>query len=184
MIPFDEAIFRAVYSLIHRSAILDGAVIFLGKYLIWLLIAGILFKILYKKNWGERFSAGKSRFQVLALGVLAIILSRGVVANLLQNFLESPRPFAALGIEPLFNHIAVSSLPSGHMALLMPIALTGFLLSRRTGWWAVLLTLLVGLARVMAGVHWPSDILAGILIGILSFVLVYLIFRKKDLLPR
>ncbi|MDD5710930.1 MAG: phosphatase PAP2 family protein [Candidatus Colwellbacteria bacterium] len=182
MTSFDEGIFYAVYSITHRSVLVDGVIVFFAKYLAWILIAVIVFKLFQKKDWGEKMSVWKNRFQTLALGLLAVILSRGIVANFLQSFITSPRPFAALNIEPLFNHLAVNSLPSGHMALLIPIALTGFILSRKTGWWGVLLTLLIGLARVMAGIHWPSDIVAGILIGAVSFGCVYFLFKKRGLL--
>ena len=179
---FDEEIFRAIYSVVHRSAILDGVIIFSAKYLVWFIVAGALVKLFQKSNWGEHFSAWQNRFQTLALGLIAVILSRGIIANILHSFVESPRPFVALGIEPLFNHLAVNSLPSGHIALLMPIVLTLFLLSRRAGRWGMLLTLIVGLSRVASGIHWPSDIVTGILIGLASFALVHSIFRKRGLL--
>ncbi len=182
MTSFDETLFTALYSIAHHSVVLDWIVIFLAKYLIWFFIIGVVIKLFRKKNWREQSLVWKNRFQTIALGLMAVIISRGIIANVFYSFIEHPRPFVTLSIEPLFNHMAVNSLPSGHMALLMPIALTGFLLSRKTGWLGVLLTLTVGTSRVIAGVHWPSDIVAGILIGLISFTLVYSIFKRKGLL--
>ena len=48
--------------------------------------------------------------------------------------------------------------------------------------WALIATLAVGLARVITGVHWPSDILGGIIVGALSFSAVYFVFRKSKLI--
>jgi len=39
----------------------------------------------------------------------------------------------------------------------------------------------MGLARVTVGVHWPSDILGGIVLGILTSVILYKIAAKKFL---
>jgi undecaprenyl-diphosphatase len=70
-----------------------------------------------------------------------------------------PRPFVALGITPLFPHDADSSFPSDHT--LVGVALATPLVVRRIAgrWAAFILALGIGLARVAAAVHWPSDVL-------------------------
>lgn len=88
----------------------------------------------------------------------------------------------ALGVEALINHSNANSFPSGHMASLIPIALTLLVVRKRSGFWALIATILVGVSRVAVGVHWPSDIVGGIVVGALSFGLVYLVFRKKKLI--
>jgi undecaprenyl-diphosphatase len=182
MMAFDEGLFRAAYSLAHQSSILDGVIIFSAKYLAWFVVIGAVVELFRKSDWGENTTLWKNRFRVFALGFLAVILSRGIISNILHSLIESPRPFVALGIDPLFKHLAVNSLPSGHMAFLMPIALTLFLLSRKAGWYGLLAVLVVGCARVIAGVHWPSDIVIGALIGLISFAVVRSLFKRKGLL--
>ncbi|MBU2101631.1 phosphatase PAP2 family protein [Patescibacteria group bacterium] len=178
----NQRIFEFAYSLTHHFVVLDWIFIFFAKYLVWFIIVFVLVKIFRKKDWGNDLPRWKNRFQYLSLGLIAAILSRGIITNIIENFVSSSRPFVALEIEPLFNHVASGSLPSGHMALLIPIALTMFFISRSAGWWALFLTLLVGVARVIAGVHWPSDILAGIIIGALSYYFVLTLFRKNKLI--
>lgn len=67
------------------------------------------------------------------------------------------------------------SFPSGHsansMAPAMAILLNGA--KKRYGVAAVTLALLVGLSRLYLGVHFPSDVGAGLLLGIISAVIVY-----------
>ncbi|MBI2025158.1 MAG: phosphatase PAP2 family protein, partial [Candidatus Harrisonbacteria bacterium] len=50
-------------------------------------------------------------------------------------------------------------------------------INRRWQLWFIGLTVLMGIARIMIGAHWPSDILGGAIIGIGSAFLV------KQLLP-
>ncbi|PIR98036.1 MAG: hypothetical protein COT89_01160 [Candidatus Colwellbacteria bacterium CG10_big_fil_rev_8_21_14_0_10_42_22] len=182
MQTFNEQVFNYLFSLAHRSAILDGFFIFFAKYLPWLIIVLVLIKLFNKKNWKNDRPLWKNRFQYLSLGVIAVIFSRGVIANALETIITSPRPFIALEIEPLFNHLAENSLPSGHMAFLIPIALTAFLLSRKLGWFSLISVLLIGVSRVIAGIHWPADILVGILIGTIIFYLTLFIFKRRNLI--
>ena len=82
------------------------------------------------------------------------------------------------------------SFPSGHMALLMSVyGLLAYLWMRHTRSWAerafalILLSLLcavVGTARVRLGSHWPSDIIAGTVVGIAWLVAVVVALRMAE----
>ena len=182
MLPLDKELFNFLYGLTGQSRVLDWLFIFFAKYLFWLILTWFVWVVFTKKDWGDTWPAWKNRFQYLSLAFISLILSRGIVTNIVDSLLQSPRPFAALGVEALISHANVNSFPSGHMASLIPIALTLLLVRRRSGMWALIATLAVGLARVITGVHWPSDILGGIIVGALSFSAVYFIFRKSKLI--
>lgn len=101
--------------------------------------------------------------------VLAGCLAAAVAICLglmLERTLARPRPFVALGITPLIAHAADSSFPSDHT--LIGVALVGPLAWRvpRLGLWLVGWALLVGMARVMAALHYPSDILGSALLAV------------------
>ena len=78
------------------------------------------------------------------------------------------------------------SFPSGHSAnaMMTYVALALFLFGRteRRSTWvagAVALALLVGLSRVVLGVHWPSDVIGGWSYGLVWALLLYAISRRS-----
>lgn len=81
------------------------------------------------------------------------------------------------------SHYAIdrwSSFPSDHAALFTLLATGVFLVSRRLGVLLYLHTLLfVLLPRIYLGIHYPSDILGGCLIGILAASTVYSSFMRS-----
>ncbi len=182
MLPLDKELFSFLYGLTGQSRMLDGLFIFFAKYLFWFIVFWFIWVIFTKKDWGDAWPVWKNRVQYLSLALISFILSRGIITNIIDNLLQSPRPFVALGVEALINHTDVNSFPSGHMASLIPIALTLLMVKKQSGIWVLIATLVIGLARITTGVHWPSDILGGITVGALSFSAVYFVFRKQKLI--
>jgi len=84
----------------------------------------------------------------------------------LERTLARPRPFVALGIVPLLPHVGDSSFPSDHT--LVGVALVGMLAWHvpRVGLWLAGWALLVGVARVTLGLHYPSDIVGSALLAL------------------
>jgi undecaprenyl-diphosphatase len=116
---------------------------------------------------------------VLLPGVVAFVGS-GVMAQILKRTVPRLRPSnlpdALVAPDERIFH---NSFPSGHTTTAFALAFWVFLLTYRTRyrWWgygALLLAGLVGLSRVYRGVHYPSDVLAGAVIGVLWGALVYL----------
>lgn len=97
---------------------------------------------------------------------------------IIRTWYYRPRPFVALSIEPLISHPINSSFPSGHLAFLIPLGLVLWFLNKKASLLFLLGALLVGFSRIAVAVHWPSDILGGILIGIAGFVLAQLVLKK------
>lgn len=93
-----------------------------------------------------------------------------VINNLMKMILHSPRPYwidahVQLWTDPEFSF----GLPSGHAQNVVVMwGLWAFYGQRVWGWLAaILLTLLTGLSRIYLGVHFPTDVLAGWLLGLL-----------------
>jgi membrane-associated phospholipid phosphatase len=89
-----------------------------------------------------------------------------------------PRPELADTVTPLIRHIPDNSFPSGH-AIFAGAAVTAaflFLRWKSIAWLLLVLGSIMALCRVIAGIHYPGDIIAGAPLGIGSaFLFQYLL---------
>ncbi len=107
---------------------------------------------------------GKAR--TFALLLLPTLMVANELCDWLKAWVGRVRPCVALPIEPLTGRLSSPSFPSAHAA--NTAALVG--LAGVVGGWRVALSLLwlpllVGLSRVYVGVHYPSDVVGGWMIG-------------------
>ena len=114
------------------------------------------------------------------LALLAMLL--GLLCNnvLLKQLVQRPRPYlTVVGLHPLIAPPDPNSFPSGHTCAAFASAVTWLrTLPRR--WMRVtgmVLAALMGLSRLYVGVHFPSDVLVGGLVGSLCACLVYALAR-------
>jgi membrane-associated phospholipid phosphatase len=95
--------------------------------------------------------------------------------NVLKAVIERPRPPAVLDGIDVREHIEGFAFPSGHTT--MAAALAAALhptLPPRWRWMPWALVVLVGAGRLHVGVHWPLDVLGGIVLGIAIGALAWL----------
>lgn len=102
----------------------------------------------------------------------------------LKNYFAIGRP-ALLNIDlrPLMQ-LSDYGFPSSHAAFYAALAVGLFFMNRRAGVFAGLLALVIGEARILAGVHTPLDILGGIILGTLVAVLVDFLAEKAAFHPK
>ena len=99
--------------------------------------------------------------------VLAIALPLGyALARVAGLFFAHNQPFAVEGFEPLIPHAVDNSFPSDHVVLGGIFASLAFLADHRVGLVLWAFTLLVGLSRMLAGLHYGIDILAAALLAL------------------
>lgn len=117
---------------------------------------------------------------LVQLGV-AVGLSDALGARVLKPLIGRMRPSYALSSE-LVRVLApaadVGSMPSIHAANAFAAATVVTLVRPRFGLVAMPLAVLVAVSRVGVGVHWPSDVLAGAVVGVLVGVGVVLVTRR------
>lgn len=109
--------------------------------------------------------------QLITVG-LASFFSRFLIAEGIYLVYKRPRPFTREGITPLFPQ-KLPSFPSGHAAFFGAVATYlcfGGVVGSST---YALVTICMCVARMACGVHYPSDVIAGLVIGALSSLALY-----------
>ena len=99
----------------------------------------------------------------LVPGVAAVVVAFAA-AHVAGTLLSEPRPFVLLAQQPLFPHAPDGSFPSDHVTAGM--SMLAARIGRRGRILTAVIVALVGLARVVAGVHWLDDIVGGAIIGL------------------
>ena len=136
--------------------------------------------------------------QVQALIALALLLGRktrmytlpllwtlivsSLAAQIPKHLIERDRPSRLVFAHPQEAWLA-NSFPSGHTTSAFAFAFMLLFITVGTrrawiGWTSLGIAALVGLSRIYRGVHWPSDVLAGVFFGAASATLVYLVLDR------
>lgn len=163
----DKAIFNLINGFAGRSENLDGIFIFLNSYSLWV-FAGVLVICFFAKR------------RLFWFALLATLISRGLLKEVISFLYSRPRPFEGLEKVNLLidtDHLR-SSFPSGHASFLFAVAFSVYLFNKKFGVILILLAGIFSFLRIFAGVHYPSDILGGVIVAGVSVFLVY-IFRNK-----
>jgi undecaprenyl-diphosphatase len=101
-----------------------------------------------------------------ALRMLAVVAAVYVVSEALGGVWPRRRPFARLDeVSSLAPHEPGRSFPSRHVASGLAMAAVGGQEHRRLGLLMAGVAWLLGLSRVAAGLHYPSDVLVGAMLG-------------------
>lgn len=143
---------------------MDGiAIEFFATFLIWILYAGLV--ILW-------FIDGKIRKEQVIHALFAGVLAWGI-AQAIKYIFPTVRPFVLNGgeVDVLFRPTG-PAFPSAHTALAFSLAVTIFMHDRKVGWGYLIAAFFIGVARVLANVHYPLDIIGGALIGTLVAVII------------
>ena len=155
----NENIFRFLNSYALKSEWFDQVVLFTAEYLGWILLVGMIaFIATHRHNKKEGI---KNILVILSSAVLAWI-----IATLMKINIISPRPFEMLdNVNLIFKHGSLDSFPSGHATFFSALGVTIFFYHKWFGALYIAGALLIGVARVIAGIHFPIDILVGYAIG-------------------
>ncbi len=115
----------------------------------------------------------RDRYVPAILTGVAAVVALGV-NQLVAGLWFEQRPFVALhGVIVLLAHPADNSFPSDHAVIAGALAIGTLLFARRWGIVAVVVALLLALARVYAGMHYPIDVIVGLAIGaVVALILV------------
>ncbi len=119
--------------------------------------------------------------------IALLIIIAGIIAFTLRTIggalYYDPRPFVVEHIKPLIPHAPDNGFPSDHALLSGTLTAVTFIFNKKVAYLLVLISIIIGVARVLARVHSPLDIGAGWLFGIIgaicSYYIINLYFKKK-----
>lgn len=153
-----------------HSPVLDTIMVYitaLGEYgILWILIAIILIT--------------QPKYRQCGVAMLLAMLCGYLIGNVgLKNLIARPRPcWIDDSISLLVKNPTDYSFPSGHTLASFESATVIFLYSKKAGVIAYITAVLIAFSRLYLFVHYPSDVLAGMILGIGIAVVADKLFKK------
>ena len=181
----NEIIFFNLYGLAHQSNFLDWLIVFcannFGYIMIFLAFVFLVFHTDGVFDYRTPFLQFKNKFKEVFF-VFSSAITAYIVEYVLKLMMPAPRPFVLFeNVTPLFLHGGMDSFPSGHAMFFGALAMSLFFVHKRMGILYFIVALIVGLARIAAGVHFPIDIFMGFVFGIATAFILKLIFEKLNI---
>lgn len=164
--PWEHGLILQLQKVTHGSL---GAAfaIFAARYVIMVLVAWVIWQERTAKNQELRHAMREAGWS----GMFALLL-----ALILGEVIRRTRPFVTLADVQLLIPMPLSqySFPSAHSSLAfgMAFACLWGATKKHQAFIPMILAALVALGRVLVGVHYPTDVFAGLCVGALSFALV------------
>lgn len=141
----------------------DVVVMFFASFFLWILFLGLL--VLWLID-------GRIKKEQVIHALFACLISY-IIAALIKHFFPTVRPFVINHgeIDVLLNPPG-GAFPSEHTTIGFALAVTIYLHDKRVGWVFLLGAFMVGVARVLANVHYPIDIIGGAFLGTIVAVII------------
>ncbi|WP_431088982.1 undecaprenyl-diphosphatase [Paenibacillus sp. 8b26] len=166
----DYQIFHFINEQANSFSVLNGLMRFFAED------AQYVFALALLLYW---FSRNKLNRKMIISAVVSVCLGMGI-SFIIGHLVYRDRPFVTHAVIQLIKHPANASFPSDHAIGAFALAVTFWLYGKRFRLSWLIAALLIGFSRIWAGVHYPSDIAAGALIGTLCAVSTrYLLLRFK-----
>lgn len=156
----------------------NNLMVIISSKLVWIpLYLSLIFVII--KDWEK-----KSWIVILGL-ILAVVIADQVASGLLKNLVHRLRPTHDPDIENMVVIIdgirgGLYGFVSSHAATTFSLAtLSSLLFKQKIYTFSIFFwSSLVAYSRIFLGVHYPGDVLGGIIVGVLSALLIYWILGK------
>lgn len=170
----DVKIFYFLNNLAGRSALFDNLIIFFAAYLQYFLIA-VFFLLLLVWQYSKQ-----EKIRIFLVTAISVIIARLGITEIIRFFYHRPRPFLTHQAHQLLSENQWS-FPSGHSAFFFAFATAIYLYNKKWGVGFFLAAFLMNISRIVAGIHYPSDILGGMIIGIIvGYAVFYFANMRQD----
>lgn len=173
-LQWDYSFFQLINHLAVSEKFLDPFMIFLSEKAQYLFFAAILFYWFYRRTENRQMVVEACLSACIALAI------NGLIGMAFYR----DRPFVAHHVNWLIPHVKNASFPSDHATAAFVIAMSIWIWRKRDGWLWLILAAGIALSRVWTGVHYPSDVVAGMIIGVCVAGLVHYAVTKVKVLGR
>lgn len=161
-----------------HNSFFDGFMFALSNRLTWIpLYISLLYLIIRTKRSASLWIVG-------AL-ILCVVLSDHIASGLIKNLVQRPRPSHAVSLEGIVHLVhnyrsGMYGFVSSHAANTFGLALLSSLIIRKRAFsWVIFSWSVLNMySRMYLGVHYPFDILGGMLVGISVAMLIFMLLRK------
>ncbi len=172
---FDVSLFRLINEKMNVPALdsFFGGISIYGRAYFWVPVVALMWIL------GTVFKNEKAKKGALMLAVVFIIII--IIGLTLKAVYYRPRPFLTLSnVLVLVPKDFDSSFPSGHALIVAGGAAAAFFfLRKRYSIPLIVEAALVCYSRVYVGVHYPTDVLAGVLLGVAIAFITYSVLNKN-----
>ncbi len=178
---FNNTLFLKLNTLTGYSVFSDTSIVFLAQFLIFAMAVMLFVYMMVSERtslFSQQQNSSKYRFYeiVIFIGFVSCVM---LVVTWIKWYFAIPRPFLQFPeVVKLFSYGGFDSFPSGHAALSAALATVGYIYNKRFGVILYICALLVGISRVVAGVHFPFDIVVGYMLGIGITGGLFLLYKK------
>ncbi|MGZ4160742.1 MAG: undecaprenyl-diphosphatase [Neobacillus sp.] len=152
----DYFVFQSINHLAVTDKFLNPLIELVAEKAEYLFFAAILFYWFFQKSQNRKMVVEACLSACVALGINV----------LLGMFFYRDRPFVAHHVNWLIPHVKNASFPSDHATAAFVIATAIWIWRKRDGWIWLFLAAGIALSRVWTGVHYPLDVIAGMIIGV------------------
>lgn len=94
-----------------------------------------------------------------------------IIVSIFRKVVNRKRPYESMNIEPLLEHKQGESFPSRHTVSAFIIALVCLKVNVSLGTFTLIVAILIGTSRIVAGVHYISDVIVAILIAFMVYLI-------------
>ncbi len=148
----DKQILDLVNGLADRWNLLDQIFLKANEYGVYLFVCLLIFALFRYRR-------------LFFYALLSIALSRLAIVEGIRLFYKRPRPQEIMDEIKTLIIVSEPAFPSGHTVFYFAIASAFYFYDKRLGYIALAFAVFLSIARVYLGAHYPSDILAGAVIG-------------------
>jgi len=179
----NNEIFFSLHNLAHQSVFFDWIFVFTSNTFGYIMVfLAFVFLFLHTDgvfDYRTPFLQLKNKIKEIAL-VFSSAVSAWIIQAVMKSFIVTPRPFIFFNdVKPLFLYGGVDSFPSGHAMFFGALAMSLYFVHKKIGYMYFVVALMIGLARVVSGIHFPIDILFGYIFGIIIALIFRKIFKNK-----